>query len=295
MAMTADSIAQLATVEKSRGYWRSVGARFLRDKVAVCAGLVAAGLILMAIFAPWIAPADPLDGSMIKRLSPIGTEGYPLGADELGRDMLSRLIHGARLSLFMGVVPVLIAFAIGGAIGIAAGYLGGWVNTITMRVLDVLYAFPSVLLAIAISGALGAGILNGLLSLTVVFIPPIARVAESVTTSVRKLEYIEAAQASGASSLRIVRDHVLGNVLGPIFVYATSLISVSMILAAGLSFLGLGVSPPNAEWGLMLNTLRNAIYVQPWLAALPGVMIFLTSISFNMLSDGLRSAMDVKQ
>ncbi|MHA7849556.1 ABC transporter permease [Roseovarius sp.] len=295
MAMTADSIAQLATVEKSRGYWRSVGARFLRDKVAVCAGLVAAGLILMAIFAPWIAPADPLDGSMIKRLSPIGTEGYPLGADELGRDMLSRLIYGARLSLFMGVVPVLIAFAIGGAIGVAAGYLGGWVNTITMRVLDVLYAFPSVLLAIAISGALGAGILNGLLSLTVVFIPPIARVAESVTTSVRKLEYIEAAQASGASSLRIVRDHVLGNVMGPIFVYATSLISVSMILAAGLSFLGLGVSPPNAEWGLMLNTLRNAIYVQPWLAALPGVMIFLTSISFNMLSDGLRSAMDVKQ
>jgi|SRR6056297_60277 len=295
MAVTADSIVQLATVEKSRGYWRSVGARFLRDKVAVCAGLVAAGLILMAIFAPWIAPADPLDGSMIKRLSPIGTEGYPLGADELGRDMLSRLIYGARLSLFMGVVPVLIAFAIGGAIGVAAGYLGGWVNTITMRVLDVLYAFPSVLLAIAISGALGAGILNGLLSLTVVFIPPIARVAESVTTSVRKLEYIEAAQASGASSLRIVRDHVLGNVLGPIFVYATSLISVSMILAAGLSFLGLGVSPPNAEWGLMLNTLRNAIYVQPWLAALPGVMIFLTSISFNMLSDGLRSAMDVKQ
>ncbi|MDP5366153.1 MAG: ABC transporter permease [Paracoccaceae bacterium] len=295
MAVTADAVARLAAIEKSQGYWRSVWTRFLRDKVAVCAGCVAAGLVLMAIFAPWIAPADPLDGSMIKRLSPIGTEGYPLGADELGRDMLSRLIYGARLSLFMGVVPVLIAFAIGAAIGIAAGYLGGWVNTITMRVLDVLYAFPSVLLAIAISGALGAGILNGLLSLTVVFIPPIARVAESVTTSVRKLEYIEAAQASGASSLRIVRDHVLGNVLGPIFVYATSLISVSMILAAGLSFLGLGVSPPNAEWGLMLNTLRNAIYVQPWLAALPGVMIFLTSISFNMLSDGLRSAMDVKQ
>jgi peptide/nickel transport system permease protein len=295
MAVTAENIVPLATIDKSQGYWRAVWSRFLRDKVAVCAGLVAAGLVLMAIFAPWIAPADPLQGTMLKRLSPIGTEGYPLGADELGRDMLSRLIYGARLSLFMGVVPVLIAFAIGSAIGIAAGYLGGWVNTITMRTLDVLYAFPSVLLAIAISGALGAGILNGLLSLTVVFIPPIARVAESVTTSVRKLEYIEAAQASGASSLRIVRDHVLGNVLGPIFVYATSLISVSMILAAGLSFLGLGVSPPNAEWGLMLNTLRNAIYVQPWLAALPGVMIFMTSISFNMLSDGLRSAMDVKQ
>jgi peptide/nickel transport system permease protein len=294
MAVTATDIEQLATAERPQGYWQAVGRRFLRDKVAVAAACVAGGMILMAIFAPSIAPQDPLQGTMIKRLSPIGTEGYPLGADELGRDMLSRLIYGARLSLFMGVTPVLIAFVIGSTIGIAAGYAGGWLNTITMRVLDVFYAFPSVLLAIAISGALGAGILNGLLSLTVVFIPPIARVAESVTTAVRKLEYVEAARASGASALTIVRVHVLGNVLGPIFVYATSLISVSMILAAGLSFLGLGVSPPNAEWGLMLNTLRNAIYVQPWLAALPGVMIFLTSISFNMLSDGLRSAMDVK-
>lgn len=295
MAMTSPDIGLMATREKPEGYWRSVGRRFLRDKVAVGAAIVAGGMILMAVFAPWVAPQDPLDGSMMDRLSPIGTPGYLLGADELGRDMLSRLIHGARLSLFMGVTPVLIAFFIGSAIGIAAGYAGGWVNSITMRVLDVLYAFPSVLLAIAISGALGAGILNGLLSLTVVFIPPIARVAESVTTAVRELEYVEAAKASGASALTIVRAHVLGNVLGPIFVYATSLISVSMILAAGLSFLGLGVSPPNAEWGLMLNTLRNAIYVQPWLAALPGVMIFLTSISFNMLSDGLRSAMDIKQ
>lgn len=294
MAVTATDLGRLATAEKPQGYWSAVGRRFLRDRVAVAAACVAGGLILMAVLAPWIAPKDPLDGEMIKRLSPIGTEGYPLGADELGRDMLSRLIHGARLSLFMGVTPVLIAFFIGSAIGIAAGYAGGWVNTITMRVLDVFYAFPSVLLAIAISGALGAGIVNGLVSLTVVFIPPIARVAESVTTAVRELEYVDAARASGASALTIVRAHVLGNVLGPIFVYATSLISVSMILAAGLSFLGLGVSPPNAEWGLMLNTLRNAIYVQPWLAALPGVMIFLTSISFNMLSDGLRSAMDVK-
>jgi len=294
MAVAATDINGLPTRDKSPSYWASVGKRFLKDKVAVGAGCVALTMVLMAVFAPWVAPADPLDGSMMDRLSPIGSEGYILGADELGRDMLSRLIYGGRLSLFMGVTPVLVAFFVGSAIGVTAGFAGGWVNTITMRVLDVFYAFPSVLLAIAISGALGAGIVNGLLSLTVVFIPPIARVAESVTTSVRKLEYIEAARASGASGLRIVKAHVLGNVLGPIFVYATSLISVSMILAAGLSFLGLGVSPPNAEWGLMLNTLRNAIYVQPWLAALPGVAIFITSISFNMLSDGLRSAMDVK-
>ena len=279
---------------KSPGYWAGVWGRFKKDKVAVGAGLVVLAIILMAIFADYIAPADPTRSSMLRRLRPIGTPGYPLGADELGRDMLSRLIFGARLSLFMGVVPVFIAFIIGSVIGVAAGFFGGKFNTITMRTVDVFYAFPSVLLAIALSGALGAGITNSLLSLTIVFIPPIARIAESVTTQVRSMDYVEAARASGANALTIIRVHVLGNVLGPIFVYATSLISVSMILASGLSFLGLGTKPPTPEWGLMLNTLRTAIYVQPWVAALPGAAIFITSISFNLLSDGLRSAMDVK-
>jgi peptide/nickel transport system permease protein len=292
--MTAVSIEKLATVEKSPGYWAGVARRFSRDPVAMIALVVVVGLILMAIFAPLVAPSDPYRTSMLRRLRPIGTEGFPLGADELGRDMLSRLIYGARLSLLMGVTPVVIAFFIGSAIGITAGYVGGRVNTALMRTIDVFFAFPSVLLAIALSGALGAGIFNGLLSLTVVFIPPIARIAESVTTAVRRIEYVEAARASGASAFTIVRVHVLGNVIGPIFVYATGLISVSLILASGLSFLGLGVKPPEPEWGLMLNTLRNAIYVQPWVAALPGLMIFITSISFNLLSDGLRSAMDIK-
>jgi peptide/nickel transport system permease protein len=285
---------ELAGVEKSPGYWAGVIRRFRRDPVAMVALALVLLLVLMAIFAPLIAPADPFRASMIRRLRPIGTEGYPLGTDELGRDMLSRLIYGARLSLMMGVTPVFIAFFFGSVIGITAGYVGGWLNTVLMRTIDVFFAFPSVLLAIALSGALGAGIFNGLLSLTIVFIPPIARIAESVTTAVRKIEYVEAARASGASSFTIVRVHVLGNVLGPIFVYATGLISVSLILASGLSFLGLGVKPPEPEWGLMLNTLRNAIYVQPWVAALPGLMIFITSISFNLLSDGLRTAMDIK-
>ncbi|MFW5680419.1 MAG: ABC transporter permease [Pseudomonadota bacterium] len=294
MSATADQLRALATIEKSPGYWQTVSRRLARDPVAMGAGVVILILLSLAVFAPWIAPADPYHGTMLRRLAPIGTPGYPLGADELGRDMLSRLIHGGRLSLFMGITPVLIAFVVGSAIGIAAGFIGGTFNSLVMRTLDVLFAFPSVLLAIALSGALGAGIVNGLIALTIVFVPPIARIAESVTTGVRKLEYVEAARASGANAFTVVRVHVLGNVLGPIFVYATSLISVSMILAAGLSFLGLGVRPPEPEWGLMLNTLRNAIYVQPWLAALPGVMIFLTSISFNLLSDGLRSAMDIK-
>lgn len=293
-AVPSDLAVSPSAVERSPGYWQGVLRRFTRDKLAMFALLVVVLLVLAAIFAPYVAPADPYRSSMIRRLRPIGTPGFPLGTDELGRDMLSRLIYGARLSLLMGVTPVFIAFFVGSAIGITAGYVGGRVNTVLMRTIDVFFAFPSVLLAIALSGALGAGVFNGLLSLTVVFIPPIARIAESVTTAVRRIEYVEAARASGASAFTIVRVHVLGNVIGPIFVYATGLISVSLILASGLSFLGLGVKPPEPEWGLMLNTLRNAIYVQPWVAALPGLMIFITSISFNLLSDGLRSAMDVK-
>jgi peptide/nickel transport system permease protein len=294
MAAIADTLV-LAPIKATRGYWASVVARLTRDPVAMLALAVILAIVLAAIFAPLIAPAEPFKGSMIRRLKPIGFPGYPLGSDELGRDMLTRLIYGGRLSLFMGVTPVFFAFVIGSSIGIFAGYLGGRINTLLMRIIDVFFAFPSVLLAIALSGALGAGIFNTIVSLTIVFVPQLARVAEAVTTQIRSRDYVEAARVSGAGPLTIVRVHVLGNVLGPIFVYATSLISVSMILASGLSFLGLGVKPPDPEWGLMLNTLRTAIYTQPMVAALPGVMIFLTSISFNLFSDGLRSAMEVKQ
>ncbi|MBS4045514.1 MAG: ABC transporter permease [Alphaproteobacteria bacterium] len=287
--------AVIAPIQTSEGYWRGVLRRLSRDPVAMIAFAIILALILMAVFAPYIAPADPIRGSMLRRLRPIGTPGYPLGADELGRDMLSRLIYGGRLSLFMGLTPVLMAFVIGSGLGIFAGYVGGKINTVIMRTIDIFYAFPSVLLAVALSGALGAGITNALVSLTIVFVPQITRVAEAVTTQVRNRDYVEAARASGASGFTIVRVHVLGNVLSPIFVYATSLISVAMILASGLSFLGLGVKPPEPEWGLMLNTLRTAIYVNPMVAALPGAMIFITSISFNLLSDSLRSAMDVRQ
>jgi len=291
---TADAVTPVPAVSRSPGFWHGVVRRLGRDPVALAALAIITALILVAILAPYIAPYDPTKTSVIRRLKPIGTPGYLLGTDELGRDMLSRLIYGARLSLLMGVIPVPIAFVIGSAIGIVAGYAGGIANTLIMRTIDVFYAFPSVLLAVALSGALGSGLTNALVSLTVVFIPQIARVAESVTTQIRQLDYVDAARASGARASTIIGVHILGNVLGPIFVFATSLISVSMILASGLSFLGLGVRPPEAEWGLMLNTLRTAIYVNPYVAALPGVMIFITSICFNLFSDGLRAAMDVK-
>jgi peptide/nickel transport system permease protein len=278
----------------SRGYWGSVFRRLRGDWVTIFCLAVLLAIILSAVFAPWVAPVDPYKTSVIRRLKDIGTPGFPLGTDELGRDMLSRLIYGGRLSLLMGITPVINALVIGSLLGIVAGFVGGKVNMVIMRTVDVFYAFPSVLLAIAISGALGAGLVNSIVSLTIVFIPPITRVAESVTTSVRNLDFVEAARASGAGSWTIIRVHVLGNVLGPVFVFATGLISVSIILASGLSFLGLGVRPPEPEWGLMLNTLRQSIYVNPWVCALPGLMIFITSICFNMMSDGLRAAMDVR-
>jgi peptide/nickel transport system permease protein len=275
-------------------YWQLVGWRLRRDKVTLAAAGVILLIVSSAVLAPYFAPYDPFQGSIRLRLAHIGTAGHFLGTDEQGRDMFTRLLYGGRMSLVAGVTPVFIALLAGSTLGIIAGYLGGRVNMLIMRLMDIFYAFPSVLLAIAISGALGAGLGNTIIALSIVFTPPITRLAESVTTQVRAWEFMEAARASGAGTLAIIRHQMIANVLGPIFVYATTLVSVSVIIASGLSFLGLGVSPPHAEWGLMLNTLRQSIYVNTWVPALPGVMIFLTSMAFNLLSDGLRDAMDVR-
>jgi peptide/nickel transport system permease protein len=285
---------QAAPATRVRGYWRSVFYRLRHDPMTLTFAAVVLLIVLAAILAPLIAPFDPYKESIVGRLKPFGWRGHPLGTDELGRDMLSRLLYGGRVSLLMGIVPVVIASLIGGGLGVVAGFGGGRINTIIMRLMDVFYAFPSVLLAVAIAGAMGGGIANGMLALTLVFIPPICRVAETATTQVRALDFIEAARASGAGTLPIIRYHVLGNVLGPVFIYASSLVSVSILLASGLSFLGLGVRPPVADWGLMLSTLRQSIYVVPLVCALPGLAIFITSVCFNLVSDGLRAAMDVR-
>lgn len=280
--------------KSSVGYWHGITRQLRCDPVTMLCALILTLIALAAIFAPYLSPLDPFQTSMVYRLKPPGTPGHWLGTDELGRDLLTRLLYGGRLSLFMGFVPVMIASLIGGSLGILAGYVGGWVNTAIMRTMDVFYAFPSVLLAVAVSGALGGGLINGLASLTLVFIPPITRVSESFAIQVRTQDYVEAARATGARAHEILISHVLKNVCGPILVYSSSLISVSIVIASGLSFLGLGVSPPAAEWGLMLSDLRQAIYVAPINAVLPGVMIFLTSMCFNLVSDGLRTAMNVK-
>lgn len=291
----ADTAAvQGAPAVRVRSYWQNVGYRLRYDYLTLFFGAMVVLIILSAIFAPLLAPMDPYQSSLINRLKPVGYKDFLLGTDELGRDILSRMLYGGRISLTMGIVPVLIATIVGGSLGIVAGFVGGRTNMIIMRTVDVFYAFPSILLAVAISGAMGGGIVNGMLSLTLVFIPPLCRVAETATSQVRNLDFVEAARATGAGTLSIIRVHILGNVLGPILVYSSSMVSVSILLASGLSFLGLGVTPPEPDWGLMLNTLRQAIYINPVVCAIPGVAILITSICFNLVSDGLRSAMDVR-
>jgi len=275
-------------------YWQGVGRRLTRDPISMVCASILVLLVLAAVFAPLIAPMDPYKSSILNRLKPFGTPGHLLGTDELGRDMLSRLIYGGRISLLMGLLPITVATFCGSILGIVAGFFGGKTNMVIMRITDVFFAFPSVLLAVGIAGALGAGPVNVLVSLSLVFTPPITRVAEAATTQIRNQDFIEAARATGASAPRIIVGHVLTNVTSLILTYASSLIGVSIVLAAGLSFLGLGLAPPTADWGLMLNTLRPSIYLAPVICVTPGILILITSICFNLLSDGLRTSMEVK-
>lgn len=269
--------------------------RLLRNRVAMTAAATLTLLCLAAVAAPLLTVHDPAVGNPVNRLLPIGTANHPLGTDDQGRDMLTRLLYGGRLSLITGLVPVLAATFIGTTLGAGAAYIGGRVEALVMRIMDMFYAFPAVLLAIAIGASLGQGLANVIISLTVIYIAPIARVAQSATRKVKISEFVEAARLTGASSLTIIRTQILTNIVSPIFVYASSLVGLSIVIAASLSFLGLGVAPPAAEWGYMLNSLRGSIYVAPWVAALPGLFIFTTSVAFNMLADGIRDAFDVKE
>jgi peptide/nickel transport system permease protein len=276
----------------AQSFWVETGSRFLQNKTGVVAAVIVALLIISAVLAPLISPYDPLVGIPRERLANFGTPGHPLGTDEQGRDMIARILYGGRLSLLAGFVPTVAAAIIGTLIGVTAGMLGGVVQTGLMRVMDMLYAFPAILLAIAVGASLGPGLTNTIIAVTIVYIPPVARVAESATRRVITAEFIEAARLSGASRFRIARTQILPNVLNDIIVYASGLVGVAMIIAASLSFLGLGSAPPAPEWGYMLNSLRGALYDTPLVAILPGFMIFLTSVAFNLASDALREAMD---
>jgi peptide/nickel transport system permease protein len=260
----------------------------------VIAGGVVLLIVAVALAAPLLAPYDPVHGDLGQRLLPVGSAGHLLGTDGQGRDMLSRLIYGARPSLLAGMVPVAVAVLIGGTLGLVAGLGPGWVHSIVMRALDVLYAFPAVLLAIAIAAALGSGISNSIIALSVILIPPIARVTESETVRIKPADFMEAARSSGASWPAIALRQVVPNIAPAVVVYATALIGLSLVYAAGLSYLGLGVSPPLAEWGVMVSDLQKYLYTAPALLLVPAVAILLASVAFNVLGDGLRDFFNVR-
>jgi ABC-type dipeptide/oligopeptide/nickel transport system permease subunit len=268
--------------------WRS----FRRDSFAL-AGIAVLGLAVVgAILAPYLAPHDPLRVSAGARLLPPGAPGHLLGTDDIGRDILSRVLWGGRTSLWIAFFPVLISGSAGMVLGLTAGYFGGRIDQVLMRVLDVLLAFPSILLAIGIAAALGPGLRNVIMAIVVVSIPVFARLVRGLTLPIREREYVEAARGLGASNVRIMRRHVLPNVIPQLIVYATLETGRVVIFAAGLSFLGLGVQPPVADWGAMLAAGRQVLAVAPHVATAPGMTIFLVTLGFNLFGDGLRDALD---
>jgi peptide/nickel transport system permease protein len=251
-------------------------------------------IVLAAIFAPLLTSAEPTKGLLTDRLQSIGSVGHPLGTDGQGRDILARLLYGARPSLMAGLIPVAVAGSLGTLLGLVAGLGTKLARGAVMRTLDVFYAFPAVLLAIAIAAALGSGISNSIIALSVILIPPIARVAESEVSRLRSADFMEVAQASGARRSSIALRQVLPNIAPAVVVYCTALIGLSIVYSAGLSFLGLGIAPPAAEWGLMTSDLQQYIFTQPALLLVPAVTILVTSVAFNVLGDGLRQFLNVR-
>ena len=269
-----------------------VWARLRRDPVALAATILLLLLILAVAFAPLTSPRDPLRQDSAIRLSPPLTPGYPLGADGLGRDILSRLLWGGRVSLVVGIVPVLSAGLVGVLLGLVSGFYGGRLDNLLMRGLDVIFAFPAILLALAIVATLGPSIGNAMLAITVVAIPPFARLIRASVLSLKEQAFVDAARTLGAGNGRIVFRHILPNSVSTVIVYGTLEVGRTVVFAAGLSFLGLGVQPPNPEWGAMLAEGRQVLAVAPHVATVPGVMIFLVTLALNVVGDTMRDALD---
>ncbi|HTR87029.1 MAG TPA: ABC transporter permease [Reyranella sp.] len=264
-----------------------------RGNAGIVAGLALLGVIVVvAVFANVLAPHDPLLADPSRRNLGLFTTGHWLGTDELGRDILSRLLFGARLALLVAVLPTMIALILGGVIGLAVGYAGGAWDGATMRLFDVMFAFPGILLALGIGAALGAGLGSMIVAMVVVTIPAFGRVVRGGVLAAKQELYVEAARSLGYSHWRVAARHILPNILGPIVVYATLQTGRNVILAASLSFLGLGPQPPTPDWGQMLSSGRTALAVAPHISTIPGLAIVLLAIAFNLLGDGARDLLD---
>ncbi len=295
MATTTSALTVAASEQRprrARGAVAQAAREFARDRQAMLGLFIIAIVGAAALAAPLISPWDPLSASGVERLAPIGTPWHVLGTDEQGRDILSRLIWGGRASLLVGILPTVTAGVLALGLGLLAGFVGGVLDHAIMRALDVFFAFPLVLLAIAIVGVIGPGMGNQMFALAVVLVPYSTRVVRTATLSIKPLEFVEAARALGAGGGRLIARHLLPNVLPPLLVYTSTLVGMMIVASAGLSFLGLGVQPPTPDWGVMVGNGRLVLYRAAHVATIPGVVIVVTALAFNFVGDGLREALD---
>ncbi len=285
------TILSVPAVRAPSGYYTDAWRRLRRNRWAMIGLAVLGAFAILAAGAPLLNLANPITQDLNARLlSP--SRPHWLGTDDLGRDLLSRVIYGGRVSLTVGIVSIGIALAIGTVLGLIGGYYGGWTESVTMRVMDVMLAFPATLLAIFIVGIRGPGLNNAMLAIGVINIPIFARIVRGSVLRARQEDYVEAARALGASHVRIIGRHILPNSLAPVIVQTTLGVGSAVLEAAGLSFLGLGAQAPTPEWGAMLTNTREYLRDAPWAATFPGIAILLTVVGCNLLGDGLRDALD---
>ena len=289
----ADLLLQSQIGEEER-FWDLMRRMARENKIAVISFLVILLIILAAILAPVLTPYGENDIDLMHRLSAPSAE-HLLGTDEGGRDMVTRVLYGARVSLLIGVIPALLSLLLGAVLGVTAGYRGGKVDTVIMRIADVTLAFPSMLLAMVIMYSLGGGIINIFLTLTLVNWASVARVIRSQTLQLKNSEFVEAARVIGVPDRKIMQRHILPNCLPTMLVLFTLNVPTSILAESSLSFLGLGIQPPNASWGLMINTGRQYLFNAPWLSFVPGAAIMLIVLAFNFLGNGLLDVLDPRQ
>ncbi|MGC8970691.1 MAG: nickel transporter permease [bacterium] len=265
--------------------------KVFKNKAALVGFLIILFFVFIAILADFIAPYDPYEQSLYDRLQP-PSKKHLFGTDDLGRDILSRIIYGARISLAIGIISVALALGVGASAGLISAYYGGIIDTLLMRLFDVMLAFPTILLAIAIMAALGPDLKNAMIAVGIVNIPTFARIVRASALVIKEQEYVMAAYALGQSNLKIILKHILPNIIGPITVQASLSYGGSILSAAGLGFLGMGAQPPTPEWGAMLSQARSFIISAPWTVTFPGIAILLSVLGFNILGDGLRDFLD---
>ncbi len=281
-----------AAAKPSAGPWRRAWRRLRARRTATAGAIILALLAAIGFGVPLVVPIDPYEQSLREALLPPGTQGHPLGTDHLGRDVLLRLIDGTRISLTVGTVAVAMAVGLGSLVGLSAGYFGGRLDTLLMRLVDVQLAFPGILAALVIVTLLGTGLDKAMIAVGIGTLPPYARVVRGSVLSIKHALFVEAARSLGASDRRIMLAHIVPHAVGPLITLATMGLGTAVLAAASLSFLGLGAQPPTAEWGLMLADGRRYVRVAWWLGVFPGLAIMATVLAINLLGDGLRDALD---